>query len=64
MSEVEEVLTTEEATALLKVSTKTILGSASTGTLPAQKMVRAWCSIRSDLAADIRDGRGQSAALS
>ena len=51
MPEVEEVLTTEEAADLLRVSTKTILGLASRGMLPGRKVGRAWRFLRSDLVA-------------
>lgn len=64
MSEIEDVLTTEEAADLLRVSTKTILGLVSRGTLPGRKVGRAWRFLRSDLVAYVHGGRGQSAAVS
>ena len=64
MPEVEEVLTTEEAADLLRVSTKTILGLVSRGTLPGRKVGRAWRFLRSDLVAYVHGGRGQGAAVS
>ena len=64
MPEVEDVLTTEEAAILLRVSTKTILGLASRGTLPGRKVGRAWRFLRSDLVAYVHDGRGRGAVVS
>ena len=64
LPEVEEVLTTEEAAVLLRVSTKTILGLASRGTLPGRQLSHAWRFLRSDPVAYVHDGRGQGAALS
>ena len=48
---VDEVLTPEEAAALLKVSTKTVLRRARAGELPAGKVGRAWRFRRSELLA-------------
>lgn len=45
----DEVLTAEEAAALLKVSTKTLLRLARSGDLPGQKVGRAWRFVRGDL---------------
>lgn len=45
----DEVLTAEEAAALLKVSTKTLLRLARDGDLPGQKVGRAWRFVRSEL---------------
>lgn len=64
MPEVAEVLTTKEAAVLLRVSTKTILGLASRGTLPGRMVGRAWRFLRSGPVAYVHDGRGQGAAVS
>jgi len=45
----QEILTVEEASALLKVSSKTILRLAREGALPAKKVGRAWRFCRSEL---------------
>ena len=47
MAEEQEVLTAEEAAALLRVSTKTALARA--GSLPGEKVGRAWRFVRSDV---------------
>lgn len=57
MEEVEEVLTTDEAAGLLRVSTKTVLQLAGQGILPGRKVGRAWRFLRSDLVAYIHGGR-------
>lgn len=44
-----EVLTAEETARLLRVSTKTVLGLAREGTLPGEKVGRAWRFLRADL---------------
>lgn len=49
MAEDAEVLTTEEAANLLRVSTKTILALARDGSLPGEKVGRAWRFLRVDL---------------
>lgn len=49
MAEDAEVLTTEEAATLLRVSTKTILTLARDGALPGEKVGRAWRFLRADL---------------
>lgn len=49
MESVTEVLTAEEAAALLKVSPKTVLRLARDGELPAQKVGRAWRFCRTEL---------------
>ena len=49
MQEVTEVLTAEEAADLLRVSTKTVLMLAREGTLPGEKVGRAWRFVRTDL---------------
>jgi len=54
MSEDHEVLTTEEAASLLRVSSKTVLSLARTGSLPGEKVGRAWRFLRSDVLAYVR----------
>lgn len=54
MAEEHEVLTTDEAAALLRVSTKTVLALAREGTLPGEKVGRAWRFLRSDVLALVR----------
>ena len=54
MAEEHEVLTTEEAAALLRVSTKTVLSLARTGTLPGEKVGRAWRFLRTDVLSYVR----------
>jgi excisionase family DNA binding protein len=49
MAEDVEVLTTEEAADLLRVSTKTVLALAREGSLPGEKVGRAWRFLRADL---------------
>jgi excisionase family DNA binding protein len=49
LSEDLQVLTTEEAAALLRVSSKTILALARDGSIPGEKVGRAWRFLRSDL---------------
>jgi excisionase family DNA binding protein len=49
MAEDVEVLTTEEAADLLRVSTKTVLALAREGSLPGEKVGRAWRFVRADL---------------
>jgi excisionase family DNA binding protein len=49
----DEILTADEAAALLKVSTKTVLKLARDGDLPAQKVGRAWRFSRSELVAHV-----------
>jgi excisionase family DNA binding protein len=44
-----QVLTTEEAADLLRVSSKTILALARDGDIPGEKVGRAWRFLRSDL---------------
>ena len=51
--EADEVLTCEEASALLKVSNKTLLRLARDGEVPAQKVGRAWRFCRSELLAHV-----------
>lgn len=43
------VLTAEEASQLLKVSSKTLLSMARSGTIPGTKVGRSWRFLRSDL---------------
>ena len=47
----DEILTCEEASALLKVSNKTLLKLARDGHLPGQKVGRAWRFCRTELLA-------------
>ena len=56
MAEEHEVLTTGEAAALLRVSTKTVLALAREGTLLGEKVGRAWRFLRSDVLALVRGG--------
>ena len=56
MAEEHEVLTTDEAAALLRVSTKTVLALARERTLPGEKVGRAWRFLRSDVLALVRGG--------
>jgi excisionase family DNA binding protein len=49
MTEVAEVLTAQEAAVLLRVSTKTVLALARDGSLPGEKVGRAWRFVRADL---------------
>jgi excisionase family DNA binding protein len=49
--EADEVLTADEAAALLKVSKKTVLRQARVGDLPAVKVGRSWRFLRSQLLA-------------
>jgi excisionase family DNA binding protein len=54
-----EVLTADEAAALLRVSTKTVLGLARDGSLPGEKVGRAWRFLKTDVLAFVggsRDG--------
>lgn len=57
MTEEHEVLTTQEAASLLRVSTKTVLTLAREGSLPGEKVGRAWRFLRSDVLAVVRGGR-------
>lgn len=54
MSEDHEVLTADEAAALLRVSTKTVLALARAGTLPGEKVGRAWRFVKTDVLAYVR----------
>jgi excisionase family DNA binding protein len=54
MAEEPEVLTADETADLLRVSTKRILGLAREGTLPGEKVRRAWRFVRSDMLAYVR----------
>lgn len=49
MAEDLQVLTTEEAADLLRVSSKTILALARDSAIPGKKVGRAWRFLRSDL---------------
>ena len=57
MAEEPEVLTADEVADLLRVSTKTILALARDGTLPGEKVGRAWRFVRSDLLVYLRGQR-------
>jgi excisionase family DNA binding protein len=57
MAEEHEVLTANEAAALLRVSTKTVLSLARGGSLPGEKVGRAWRFVRSDVLAFVRGAR-------
>jgi excisionase family DNA binding protein len=57
MAEDHEVLTGEEAAALLRVSTKTLLSLARSGVVPGEKVGRAWRFVKSDVLAYLR-GKG------
>jgi excisionase family DNA binding protein len=63
MTEEPEVLTADEAADLLRVSTKTILGLAREGTLPGEKVGRAWRFLRTDLLAYVGGPRSKSGAV-
>ena len=64
MTEEPEVLTADEAADLLRVSTKTILALARDGTLPGEKVGRAWRFVRADLLAYVRgQTRRRSSAM-
>lgn len=54
MPEEPEVLTADEAAALLHVSTKTVLALARAGTPPGEKVGRAWRFVKSDVLAYVR----------
>ena len=56
MAEPAEVLTTEEAADLLRVSTKTVLALAGKGKLPGRQVGRAWRFLRSDLVRYLHGG--------
>lgn len=60
MQEDAEVLTAEEAAALLRVSTKTVLALARDGAIPGEKVGRAWRFLRSELL-DYVGGRRKAA---
>lgn len=49
MPEQHEVLTADEVARLLRVSTKTVLTLARSGTLPGEKVGRAWRFVRVDV---------------
>jgi excisionase family DNA binding protein len=57
MSQVDEILTADEAAALLKVSTKTLLRLARRRELPASKVGRSWRFVRWDLLRYCAGGR-------
>ena len=56
MTPQDEILTSEEASELLKVSNKTVLRLARDGALPAQKVGRAWRFCRSELVSYVARG--------
>lgn len=56
-----DVLTAEEAAALLRVSTKTLLALAREGEVPGEKVGRAWRFLRAELLGYLR-GTGRSAS--
>ena len=62
MAEDAEVLTTEEAAELLRVSTKTILALARNGSLPGEKVGRAWRFLRADLLNYLHGDRSRTQA--
>jgi excisionase family DNA binding protein len=62
MAEDVEVLTTEEAATLLRVSTKTVLVLVRQGSLPGEKVGRAWRFLRSDLLSYLHGSAGPTAA--
>lgn len=62
MAEDVEVLTTEEAADLLRVSTKTVLALARDGALPGTKVGRAWRFLRTDLVAYVHGGQHERQA--
>ena len=49
MTEDADILTTEEAADLLRVSSKTVLALARDGALPGTKVGRAWRFLRTDI---------------
>jgi excisionase family DNA binding protein len=49
MAEAADILTTDEAADLLRVSSKTVLALARDGELPGTKVGRAWRFLRTDL---------------
>jgi excisionase family DNA binding protein len=57
MAEDAEVLTTEEAADLLRVSTKTVLTLVRHGDLPGEKVGRAWRFVRTDLLDFVRGSK-------
>lgn len=59
MAEDHEVLTTEEAAALLRVSTKTVLQLVRSGSMPGEKVGRAWRFLKSDVLTYVR-GTGEA----
>ena len=57
----EVVLTTDEAADLLRVSSKTVLALARDGSLPGEKVGRAWRFLRADLVDYLHGERRRSA---
>ena len=60
MTEGADILTTEEAADLLRVSSKTVLALARDGELPGTKVGRAWRFLRADLLDYVHGGHGRS----
>jgi excisionase family DNA binding protein len=54
MTEDNEVLTADEAAALLRISSKTLLSLARSGVLPGEKVGRAWRFLKSDVLGYVR----------
>ncbi|WP_311316798.1 helix-turn-helix domain-containing protein [Curtobacterium sp. PhB130] len=61
MAEEHEILTAEEAAALLRVSSKTLLSLARNGALPGEKVGRAWRFLKSDVLAYVRGDKDTKA---
>lgn len=64
MVALDEILTSEEASELLKVSNKTVLKLARDGDLPGQKVGRAWRFCRSELVAYVAQRPDQANRVS
>jgi excisionase family DNA binding protein len=62
MPEDHEVLTADEAAALLRVSTKTLLALARAGTLPGEKVGRAWRFVKGDVLDYVRGSLPEAGA--
>ena len=54
MPDEHDILTADEAAALLRVSTKTVLALARSGALRGEKVGRAWRFVRSDVLGYVR----------
>lgn len=57
-----EVLTADEAAELVRVSTKAILALARNGSLPGEKVGRAWRFLRADLLDYVRGQKSRRKA--